>query len=70
MASVNKQLKKVIGETPLEELVDVEILQGLQERFADTTGISVIIRDLKGRPVSKPSCQNSFCRMISATGYG
>ena len=65
MAKANTQLRKLIRETPLAELVDVGVLQRMQDRFAEVTGVSVVIRDLQGRPVTRPSCQNAFCSLMS-----
>ena len=70
MPILDAKLKKLVRETPLSKLVDLEVLQRVQDRFADSTGISVIIRDLRGRAVTKPSCQNRFCKMVSGTRFG
>ena len=70
MAKVNTQLRKLVRETPLAELVDVGVLQRMQDRFAEVTGVSVVIRDLQGRPVTRPSCQNAFCSLMTGSQYG
>lgn len=64
------QLTKLLRETRLADLVDVEVLQRVQDGFAETTGISVVVRDLQGKPVTRPSCQNSFCRLVASTKSG
>ena len=70
MKKTNTQLTKLLRETPLEKLVDVDVLQRVQDRFAETTGISAIIRDLNGRPVTRPSCQNKFCLLVNNSRTG
>lgn len=70
MAKADTQLRKLIRETPLAELVDVGVLQRMQDRFAEVTGVSVVIRDLQGRPVTRPSCQNAFCSLMTGSQYG
>lgn len=64
------QLKRLLHKISLAELVDVEMLQRLQDGFAEACGISVIMRDLDGRPVTRPSSQNPFCRLVMGTRYG
>ena len=70
MAKADTQLRKLVRETPLAELVDVGVLQRMQDRFAEVTGVSVVIRDLQGRPVTRPSCQNAFCSLMTGSQYG
>jgi len=70
MAKLDTQLRKLVRETPLGELVDVGVLQRIQDGLAEASGVSVIIRDLQGRPVTRPSCQNRFCRLLSGSAYG
>ena len=66
--SVHRQ--KVLRETAVRDLLDVEVLQRLQDWVAETNRVSVIVRDLDGRPVTKPSCQNPFCKMVMGSPYG
>ncbi len=61
---------RLVREVTLGELVDVSVLQRVQDSFAETTGISVSIRDLKGRAVTRPSTQNEYCRLIGGTKHG
>lgn len=64
------QLKRLLREACLTELVDVAMLQRLQDGVAKICGISAIIRDLDGRPITQPSGQNRFCRLVMSTPYG
>lgn len=68
--NTDAQLTKLIRETRLADLVDVDVLQRVQDGFAETTGISVVVRDLQGRRVTKPSCQNAFCKLVNTTNIG
>ena len=70
MSQVSVQRKKLLRDTPLADLVDLSVLQKLQDWFAATKGISIVIRDLKGRPVTRPSCQNPFCGLVMGTPSG
>jgi sigma-B regulation protein RsbU (phosphoserine phosphatase) len=64
------RLAKLIRETRLGDLVDVDVLQRVQDGFGETTGISVVVRDLQGRRVTRPTCQNAFCRLVNTTEAG
>jgi len=55
---------------PLAELVDVAVLQRVQDWFAEANRIPVVVRDLKGHPVTRPSYQNPFCGLVMNTRYG
>ena len=70
MSQVSVQRKKLLRDTPLADLVDLSVLQKLQDWFAATKGIPIVIRDLEGRPVTRPSCQNPFCGLVMGTAYG
>jgi sigma-B regulation protein RsbU (phosphoserine phosphatase) len=70
MRNTKKHVSKLIRESSLGELVDVDVLQRVQDSFAETTGISVSIRDLTGRSVTRPSSQNEFCRLVGGTRHG
>ena len=68
--SIIQQRKKLVSETPIQELLDVNVLQRLQDWLAETNHVSVIVRDLNGRPVTRPSYQNPFCEMVMESPYG
>ena len=69
-AHANARIRRLVHMANSGDLVDVGVLQNLQDGFADTTGISVSVRDLKGRPVTRPSCQNPFCQLVMETPAG
>lgn len=49
----------------LADLIDVSILQQIQDWAAKTAGISILIRDSDGYPVTHASMSNEFCTLIS-----
>lgn len=54
----------------LRNMVDVEVLQEIQNRFSDATGLAVIIGDEQGRPITTPSNFTSFCTYIRSCSEG
>ncbi|MGB2998193.1 MAG: SpoIIE family protein phosphatase [Phycisphaerae bacterium] len=48
----------------LVDLVDPEILQSLQDGFAELTRTAASIRDDQGRLVTRPSRSNRFCELL------
>ncbi|WCK52628.1 PocR ligand-binding domain-containing protein [Aneurinibacillus sp. Ricciae_BoGa-3] len=51
----------------LKNIVDLETLQEIQDRFADATGLGVVISDENGTPVTKPSNFTNFCSYIRSS---
>ena len=66
----NVQRRKLLRETALVDLVDVEVLQKVLSWFSRTTGISAVVRDLDGRLVTKPTYQNPFCALVMGSQSG
>ncbi|CAH0345181.1 PocR ligand-binding domain-containing protein [Bacillus sp. CECT 9360] len=54
----------------LRNIVNVEVLQEIQERFSDATGFAVIIADEQGIPVTRPSNFTNFCTQIRLSEQG
>jgi two-component system LytT family sensor kinase len=54
----------------LHNVVNVEVLQEIQERFSDATGFGVIITDDHGVPVTMPTNFTSFCTQIRSSRQG
>lgn len=48
----------------LRSIVNVEALQEIQNRFADATGLAVVVADEHGVPVTNPSNFTNFCSYI------
>ena len=69
-ATPNLQRKKIATETALASLVARDVLQRVQDWFADSSGISVVVRDLEGRRVTRPNYQNPFCERVMESGAG
>ena len=61
MSSTNgpKQLRLV-------DLVDMATLQGVQDRFARLVGVSTVIRDHDGQPITRVSEAKPLCERIDA----
>ncbi len=49
----------------LTDLIDRAVLQDLQDRMAELTGVAVSIRDPAGRPITETSGESEFCRLLS-----
>jgi len=54
----------------LNELIDIEVLQGIQDKFADATGLAAVIVNREGIPVTKPSNFTSFCSSVRSCSKG
>ncbi|HYE82421.1 MAG TPA: PocR ligand-binding domain-containing protein [Clostridia bacterium] len=47
----------------LRDLIDVEILQDIQDRFAEATGLAAVTVDFRGKPVTRYSKFTKFCML-------
>jgi two-component system, LytTR family, sensor kinase len=54
----------------LRNIIDVDILQEIQDKFSEATGFGAIITDEKGIPVTNPSKFTSFCTYIRSSQDG
>jgi len=54
----------------LAQLVDVEMLQSLTDRFAALSGISTSIRDAEGNALTRPAGQSAFCALMQSSPSG
>ncbi len=66
-------LTQPIGEVEklkLTDIIDVDILQELQDGFAESYNVAALIYDNKGNPVTKPSNYSDFCSLIRSTEKG
>jgi two-component system LytT family sensor kinase len=54
----------------LNHLVNVEVLQEIQERFAAATGLGVIIANEHGEPITIPSNFTNFCSKMRSSEKG
>ena len=51
-------------------LLDINLLQKIQDYFAEITGIGSLIYDIKGNPITKPSNFCEYCSLIRSTRKG
>ena len=49
----------------ITDLIDISILQQIQDWAAETAGVSILIRDADGFPVTHASFSSDFCTLIS-----
>lgn len=54
----------------LQDIVNVDTLQEIQDRFADATGLGVVIADQDGTPVTQASNFTHFCTLIRSSPDG
>ena len=54
----------------LTDIVDIEVLQHLQDSFAQTFNMPSIIYGPKGSPITQPSCFTNFCTLVRSTKKG
>ncbi len=53
----------------ISELIDISTLQQITDWAARTAGVSILIRDARGNPVTFPSMGTNFCNLISGPGH-
>lgn len=54
----------------LGEIVNTKILQEIQDKFCDATGLAAVIVDVDGKPVTSPSNFTKFCNLVRSTPTG
>jgi len=54
----------------LTDIVDIDVLQHLQDSFAQTFNMPSIIYGPKGTPITQPSCFTTFCALVRSTKKG
>ena len=52
------------------DLLDVDLLQRIQDQFAQLTDLGSLIYDLSGNPITKPSNFCEFCTLVRSTEKG
>jgi len=60
----------ISGDISLSDLVDKNILQEIQEKFSQATGMGAIIVDAHGEPITEHSCFTPFCKFIRENPTG
>ncbi len=66
----NLQSVDKAGDLKLTDIVDIDILQKLQDGFAELYNVASLIFDDKGKPITKPSNFSDFCKIIRTTEKG
>ena len=59
-----------LGELKLTDVIDIEILQKLQDTFAEHNNVASVIFDNNGEPITAYSNFTEFCKMIRSTPKG
>ncbi|MEG6585382.1 sensor histidine kinase [Dendrosporobacter sp. 1207_IL3150] len=54
----------------LGEIVNTQVLQEIQDKFSEATGLAAVIVDVEGMPVTKPSNFTEFCQYIRSDFEG
>lgn len=54
----------------LPELIEVEILQEIQDAFAEANEVASVITDLDGKPITQPSNFCDVCQIVRSTEKG
>jgi len=58
------------SELHFEDLFDLEEIQHIQDAFSAATGVSSLITDPEGKPITRPSNFSKMCSMIRSTPKG
>ncbi|MCD6298386.1 MAG: PocR ligand-binding domain-containing protein [Deltaproteobacteria bacterium] len=58
------------GDLKLTDIIDIDILQKLQDGFAESYDVASLIIDNEGKPITRPSNFSDFCKIIRATEKG
>ena len=59
-----------MGDLSLQHILGVDMLQHLQDAFAEAFNMPSIIYGPNGKPFTKPSCFTSFCKLLRSTEKG
>ena len=51
----------------ITDMIEPALLQEFQDTFADSVGVSVLIRDADGKRITRPSQPNRFCSLLMKT---
>ncbi|RQD76872.1 MAG: histidine kinase, partial [Halanaerobium sp. MSAO_Bac5] len=53
---------KIRYDYDLSEVINIDVLQSIQDKFAEATGLAAVIVDRDGIPVTNCSRFTSFCK--------
>ncbi len=54
----------------LADIVNVKVLQEIQDKISEATGLAAVVVDSAGQPVTKPSNFTRFCNLVRSTSKG
>lgn len=54
----------------LGEIVNAQVLQEIQDKFSEATGLAAVIVDPDGKPITKPSNFTKFCTFVRSHPEG
>lgn len=54
----------------LTHIIDIGVLQEVQDKFADATGLAVVIADKEGNALTRPSRFTALCKLMRSTPQG
>lgn len=55
---------QTVCELSLDQIVNIDILQEIQDKFSEATGLGAVIVDIGGNPITRPSNFTDFCTFI------
>ncbi|MDU4961632.1 MAG: PocR ligand-binding domain-containing protein [Sporomusaceae bacterium] len=59
-----------ISRFSLDELVDIQVLQEIQDKYSEATGLAAVIVDANGKPITVPSNFSRFCHYLRSDPEG
>ena len=66
----NSQSVDETSDLKLTDIIDIDILQKLQDGFAELNDVASLIVDNEGKPITRPSNFSDFCKIIRTTEKG
>ena len=55
---------QAVCQLSLDQIVNIDILQEIQDKFSEATGLAAVIVDVAGNPITRPSNFTKFCTYI------
>lgn len=62
--------KKYLDSVKLKEIINIDTLQTMQDKFAEATGMSAVIVNKAGCPITQYSNYTNYCRLIHSSPLG
>jgi len=61
---------QTVCQLSLDQIVNIDILQEIQDKFSEATGLGSVIVDVAGNPVTRPSNFTNFCNYVRSFPQG